>query len=188
MKKLVLILLLLMVSGDLVSQNRKQRKAEKKARVEAQFKKTKALIDSGKFQFVAQSATPLGNDVARVGRSFNGGSAIFQGNRVNLTSIDNALIITNENAEIFLPFFGRVFFPNKINNQSGIAYNGKIDNYEVKIDKKNRILVKFTIDPKDDFIKYTLLINPSGSTLCTMNSTNRQTISYNGTVMAKNDL
>lgn len=40
-----------------------------------------------------------------------GGGAIFQGGRVDVSSNSNMIDINGNDADVFLPYFGRVFFP-----------------------------------------------------------------------------
>lgn len=185
MKKSILLLILIsFVSNASLSQTWAERKQAKKERIEAQFLKTKALVKSGSFQFEAKWANPLGNDAVRIGQSLPGGVAVFQGNRVNLTGNSNFVKINqSQKADIFLPFFGRVFFPSRINNQGGITHNGKITDYSFTVnDKKKIITVKFNAKSQDDNLKLVLRISSGGTTILNVNSNNRQNIAYDGLI------
>ncbi|WP_375235425.1 DUF4251 domain-containing protein [Winogradskyella sp.] len=184
MKKYIsLSVLFLVISSFSFSQTRAERKQAKKERIEAEYVSTKELINSGKFQFEARWANPLGNDVANVGQNIPGGGAIFQGGRVDVSSNDNFVNIDGTKADLFLPYFGRVFFPKRINNQGGIQYKGDITNYRIKInDNKQVITIKFEAKTENDYLKFSYRINSGGSATLTVSSTNRQTISYNGDI------
>ncbi|TCK69284.1 uncharacterized protein DUF4251 [Winogradskyella wandonensis] len=185
MKKLVLLVTIIAFNLSVFSQSRQERKAEKKAQLEAAFLQTKTLVESQNFQFEAQWANPLGNDATNIGLSLPGGAAIFQGNRVDVSTNPNFLKLTDSKTDLFLPFFGRVFFPNRINNQGGIEYKGEIDNYDLDInDKKKIINIKFEAKTSDDFIKFHFRITAGGNARLTVNSTNRQIISYDGQIEA----
>ena len=124
MKRLVLLLIVSFITLPILSQSRAERRAEKKAKIEAQFIETKALIESQEFVFEANWAIPLGNDVANIGMNIPGGGAIFQGGRVDVSSNYNMIDINGNDAEVFLPYFGRVFFQNAI--QMKMEYSSKV--------------------------------------------------------------
>lgn len=186
MKKYISILLLVFAINTLsFSQTRAERKQAKKEKTAKEFEETKALIASGNFQFEANWATPLGNDATNIGRSLPGGSAIFKGGRVDVSNNDNHVKINQNNADLFLPYFGRVFFPKRINNERGILYKGQMKNYKVDVkEKKQRISIKFECDSPGDFLKFSYSITSGGSAILSVNSTNRQTISYTGKIIA----
>ena len=185
MKKIFMFLVILGLGFNLNAQSRKQRKAEKKAELEAKFEVTKTLLESKSFQFEANWANPLGNDAVRIGQSLPGGAAVFQGNRVSLTGNSNYVKITGDKANIALPFFGRVFFPSRINNNGGFNYNGNLDNYSVSVnEKKKTVTIKFKAKSDNDQLIFILRVNAGGGAILNVNSTNRQTIAYDGVVKA----
>ncbi|SHH61265.1 DUF4251 domain-containing protein [Winogradskyella jejuensis] len=183
MKKLALFFTLAFFTFNSFSQSRQERKAEKKAKLESQFKDTKALLDSKNLMFEARWANPLGNDVATIGMSLPGGAGVFQGNRVDVSTNTNFVKLSDINADLFLPYFGRVFFPKRVGNESGIRYKGEIKNYSLKVnEKKKTFVLKFEAKTEDDFLQFNFRINASGYTTVTVTSTNRQIISYDGTI------
>ncbi|WP_299116806.1 DUF4251 domain-containing protein [uncultured Winogradskyella sp.] len=186
MKKSILILVLsLFVSSISFSQTRAERKQAKKERIETQYNETKALIESGSFQFEAKWAIPLGNDISSIGLSLPGGGAVFQGGRVDISNNSNKVSIDANNADVYLPYFGRVFFPKRISNERGIQYKGEIEDYTIDYNEKKKVItIKFKADSPGDFLKFIYRINYGGNTTITVNSTNRQTISYNGKITA----
>ena len=188
MKKYIsLSVLFLVFSSFSFSQTRAVRKQLKKERIETAYNSTKELIESGTFQFEAFWANPLGNDVANIGQNISGGGAIFQGGRVDVSSNDNFVNVDGKKTDLFLPYFGRVFFPKRINNQGGIKYKGDITNYRIKInDDKQIITIKFEAKTENDYLKFSYRINSGGSATLTINSTNRQTISYTGDIKILN--
>ncbi|ARV08544.1 hypothetical protein BTO05_02400 [Winogradskyella sp. PC-19] len=184
MKKLIILSLLVVLFSNFgFSQSRAERKQAKKERLKEEYNSKKELIDSGKYMFEARWANPLGNEVANIGQNIPGGAAIFQGGRVDVSSNENFVNINDKKADLFLPYFGRVFFPKRINNQGGIKYQGDITNYRVNInDNKKVIMIKFGAKTENDYLKFAYRIISGGSATLTVNSTNRQTISYNGNI------
>ena len=181
MKKYVILFVITSFCLSSFSQTRKERKAQKKAELEINFNETKSLLESKNFVFKANWAIPLGNDVALIGQNIPGGGAIFQGGRVDVSSNDNFIKLTDGEADVFMPYFGRVFFPKRNPQENGIEYKGSIDEYQVEInDKKKSFVVKFSANPSDDFLRFIVKISADGYASVSINSTNRQSITYNG--------
>lgn len=189
MKKILILLLVSSFTFASYAQSRQERKAEKKAKLEADFTKIKDLIDSQNFMFEADWALPLGNDITNIGLNLPGGAAIFQGGRIDVSGNGSYIKITDNNADLFLPFFGRVFFPQRILGSRGIEYKGEISDYEVEFnERKKNTLIKFNAKSETDFFKFIMTISATGNTNVSVNSTNRQTISYDGNIQPlKND-
>lgn len=163
------------------SQSRQERNAEKKAKLEAEYNQLKDLVASQNFMFEANWAIPLGNDVSNIGLNIPGGGAIFQGGRVDISNNSNFLKLESDNADLFLPYFGRVFFPKRTSTSRGIQYKGEINDYKVDInEKKKRITIKFNAKSEGDFLKFIITVYAGGKTSVAVNSTNRQTITYDG--------
>lgn len=184
MKKIIpFFILCLTINTISFSQTRLEKKNAKKEKIAQKFKAIVSLVESGNFKFEADWATPLGNDVANIGLGLRGGGAVFQGGRVNLTSIDNFVHIKNKNADIFLPYFGRVFFPTRNLNDNGINYKGNLDDYSISVNKKKkRLILKFNAKKPNDSIKFQFVINADNGARLTVNSTKRQSISYTGVI------
>lgn len=185
MKKLLILLLVFIFSISIQAQSHKERKAQKKAELEAKYEETKSLIDSKNYEFVAQWADPLGNDVIRIGQNLLGAAGVFQGNRIDLTGNPNFVKIIKSEVSIFLPFFGRVFYPKRTNTEGGFKYEGRIDDYLVSMNENKKVLtVKFNTKTKDDHLQFILRITAGGAARLNVNSINRQTISYDGSIRA----
>lgn len=183
MKKIWFFLIILGFGVGLHAQSKKERRVQKKAKLQSDYIATKSLIESGDFQFTADLAIPLGNEVVSIGQSLPGSAAVFQGNQINLFSNPNFLRITKNKTDISLPFFGRVFFPRRINNQTGIEYKGDIKDYSIDFNNKKKLInIKYNCDTTDDNLQIHLRVNADGNTRLVINSTNRQTISYQGNI------
>ena len=128
----------------------------------------------------------MGNDVANIGTNIPGGGAIFQGGRVDVSSNSNSIEINGNDANVFMQYFGRVFFPKRNPNENGIQFKGEIETYKVEVnEKKKSISITWTANPKEDFLKFFMKVNANGYTTVNVTSTNRQAITYNGTLKAK---
>ncbi|MFD1061838.1 DUF4251 domain-containing protein [Winogradskyella litorisediminis] len=181
MKKIIVLIVISALGFSLNAQSRKERKAEKKAQLETKYQELKGLIDSKQFMFEANWAIPLGNDVSNIGLNIPGGGAVFQGGRVDISNNSNFLKLNGASADLFLPFFGRVFVPDITSSSRGIQFKGEIQDYTVDYNKKKkRAIVKFNAKNYGDFLKFILNISASGKTTVSVNSTKRQSITYDG--------
>lgn len=182
-KQLSALLLVLFCFGLSFSQSRSERKQEKKERTEREYQSVKKLIESKQFQFVANWATPLDNTVSLIGQRLPGGNMVFQGNRINMIGNTNFLNLNMNNANIYLPYFGRVLFPRNYGAGSGgaIEFKGEIEDIDIKYnDKKHRVTITFNANKQDDDLQFNLQVNTGGSAFLTVQSINRQSINYYG--------
>lgn len=134
------------------------------------------LINSGSFTFVAERATPTDLDAVRImNNSFPGGS-----NRImNLDSGYN-LIVTKEKIVAHLPYFGRSFVASY--DTSKVGYNFTSEKFTVTktAGKKNSSLFSFNIGDQQYLKKMFLQVYPNGKAYLSIDSSDRQPISYDG--------
>jgi len=142
-----------------------QDKAAKKEKKKAQFEETLNLINSGEYIFVANRAQAKG------GRS------------ISLTSNPNSLIISKENAEADLPFFGEAYAGMGYSGDGGIKFEGPVVDYSVKQnDEKLRIEIRFKVKSTSEMFTCYLNISFSGSTTLSVDSNTRSHIRYDGKI------
>ncbi len=184
-----LLSIFLLLTLNVNSQTRAEKKAQKKERKLAEYKNTLALVESGNFEFEASWAYPLGNDVSQIGLSLNNGNSVFQGNRVNLVNSSNFLKIKEEQADVSLPFFGRTFNTTAFgSSEEGIKFSGNVEDYVIKKnEKKHKIEISFNGNESNDKLKFLLTVTSNGNTTVIVTSTNRQTIQYTGKIKAYED-
>ena len=163
MKKLMLFAALVVLTVSVQAQtsekkSKKEIKAEKKAQ---QIAETKMLVDSKSFVFDASTANPM------------------KGRTVNL-STDYQLTIKNDSVNSYLPYYGVAY--------SGAAYGGgdspmvfkqPLESYSSEVTKKG-YMVKFKAKNGNDVIDGTLHVSETGSTSLSVSSMNRQSITYFG--------
>ena len=88
-----------------------------------------------------------------------------------------------DNADIYLPYFGRILFPRSYGAGLGnaIEFKGKIEEVKIKYnDKKHRISYTFNADKQDDNIQFVLQVTSGKNAFLTVQSNNRQGINYYG--------
>jgi hypothetical protein len=183
MKKNILFFLCVALSFNIAtSQYKAEKKTLKKEKLEANYKATKLLVESGKFEFVASWAFPLSGDITRL--NLSNGSTPFIGNRVDLTGNSNFVTLNNEAAKVFLPYFGRVFRVTAASRTSGgLEFEGTIKKHNIKYkDSKHRIEIKFISKDDDDQLRYHFIITSKGRATLNINSSNRQSIKYEGNI------
>lgn len=164
MKKVALILVLMVSAGMVYAQESSlTRKEKKEARKAELIEKTNALIKSGEWQFVATHMTPASGR----GRS--------------LTSFYRVVVKTSE-IDSYLPYFGRAYRAEFGTTGSPLSFRGEISDLSVNDWKKGGRIVSFTTVNGSDRLDYTFHIAETGSATLLVNSTNRQSISFNGDI------
>jgi len=138
-------------------------KAQKANKKDAQFKEMKALIESGRYEFVVRSVQPTG---ART---------------INTTTL-YTLEVRDSIYKAYLPYFGRVYQP-QYGGNGGIEFEARPENLEKSLNEKKRMVnVKFQIKGENEKYDLYLSVGSSGYASLSVNSQNRQPISYNGII------
>lgn len=162
-KLLVLTLSICWTITTVHAQSSEDKKERKKEIAEREYQKSKDLIQSGEFTFVALQAQPMG------------------GERFFMNTIPNYIHIDKEEADIYMPYFGVVHMSNGYSKEAGIKYKGKLDNYKVSYnDKKQSIDLKFEVSTDKELIEFNFDIYKAGATTLVLASTRRKAISYFG--------
>ncbi|WP_347841029.1 DUF4251 domain-containing protein [uncultured Draconibacterium sp.] len=138
--------------------SRKERKAEREAKLTEQ---TKKLIEDKAWQFNASQMLPS------------------SGKSRSLTTSYNVVLKDNE-VDSYLPYFGRAYSADYGSTESPMIFKAPIEDYSVEDGKKGGYVVKFSAKNKNDRVTYTFQIGSTGSASLSVNSTNRQHISYHG--------
>lgn len=127
--------------------------------------KVKALVESKNFVFVADYVNP---------QSMRSRS---------LTTSDYDLTIKPGEVISYLPYFGRAYSA-PINGEGGIKFTSK--DFDYKLVKVKAHSWDISIKPKDanDVQQLYLTVFDNGTASLSVNSTNRQTISYRGYIVA----
>jgi len=138
---------------------------EKSQKKQDNYNKVLAVIESGKFEYVARKANPQG------------------GRQIDLTTNPNFLRIKVNTGEAHLPYFGRSFSAGYGTGGGGIEFNGEFMEYNVeKNDTKFRVEIKFKIKGDSDTYKGTLSLNGLENASLSISSNNKQVISYYGDI------
>lgn len=154
----ILILVLIVSAGSNVAFSQTTRK-EKKAAKEADLKKG---IDTRHYTFMANYVLPQ------------------RGGARALTS-EYDLRVTKDSVVSFLPFFGRAYFDVPYGGGDG-GMKFTSTKFEYKLVEKKKGGWEITIEPKDvkNINKVMLFISTDGYASLSINSTNRDYITYDG--------
>lgn len=130
------------------------------------------IIDSKQFVFEAESLTSS------------------SGFHKNLTT-HYELRVDRDSVSASLPFFGRAY-SGAYAGDGGISFDNVMEEYSVELkekkkEKNNVTYIKFTVKGDNDYFNCTLRASSSGTSSLTITSTNRQTISYMGTIIKLED-
>ncbi|MGL5681470.1 MAG: DUF4251 domain-containing protein [Marinifilaceae bacterium] len=162
MKRIItLILCVALGYGMAMAQGKKNKEKDND-----NFKKVIELVEGGKFTIDINKVLPNGNmDLSR----FNPRGEI---------NVCDTTIKGN------LPFFGRAYRVSP-GSDGGIRFDGTPIRSEWKIIQKRKHAIvdyQFTIREADDVLRFTIEIGTNSNCSVTLNSNNRQTISYLGVI------
>lgn len=125
---------------------------------------TEMLINSRDFVFQARRAIPS------------------QGNSVDLTTNRSYIIFNPDFIESYMPFFGRAYSGVGYGSDTGLHFRGQPENFTVEKRKKN-YQVSVTVKGETDNFRLFLTVSQDGTASLTINSNNRQAISYIGDII-----
>lgn len=162
MKKLLIIVVLLASAGMVFGQETpltgKEKKAAKKAE---QIEKTKKLVETGAWQFDATRMMPL------------------SGKGKELTS-SYRVVVDSMKIDCYLPYFGRAYNVDYGSTDSPMSFKGEISEFKKEEPSKGGWIISFKAQNKNDRLGFTFQISETGSVTLSVNSSNRQSISYYG--------
>lgn len=160
---LISLTILLTGCGVTSSQSGNDRKAEKNAQRAEEYAKTSTLMDGGNYIFTVRSINPSGGRTIQATSSYT-------------------MKASNGTFEAYLPYFGRAYQA-PIGGSSGIEYNGEPENLTVVKDSdKFTITVSYQISGSNERYNVNFAVGSNGYGTLTINSQNRQSISYYGEV------
>ena len=154
-KRLVVSLLAVVIIGftPLFAQNKKEIKEKRIAAV-------KERVESRNYEIEVNRALPMGAP------------------SITLT-YDYSLKIKNDSVYSYLPYYGRAYsIP--YGGGKGLNFRAPLKKYEMKIDRKGRINIRFETQNSEDHFKFIINIYDNGSANIDVNMQNRQSISYYG--------
>jgi hypothetical protein len=90
------------------------------------------------------------------------------------------LHVKEDKAEAYLPYYGRAYEID-YGGDGGIDFDASFKEYTVEIkDEKKRVIIEFKVKAQKDMYRCHLAVSQNGSATLTINSNNRESISYLG--------
>ena len=148
------------------------KKAQQHQQKEARYQQLQALVESGQYVFSGRFALPQ------------------KGRQVDLSSRPNYLRIKGREAEASLPYFGVAYNSSGYGSGggAGINFTGVTEGYKVEENKKKyRLMVSFRVRGERESYTCRLIISGAENALLSVTGTNRQPISYKGSIAALTD-
>jgi hypothetical protein len=154
----ILMVSILTINAQEEKKSRKERRAEREAKL---IEQTAQLIEAKAWQFDANQMLPS------------------QGKNRTLTT-PYSVVLKDDNIDSYLPFMGRAYSAGYGGTDSPMIFESAVEEYEIKEGKKGAVIIKVKAKNKNDVVEFTFNILPNGSTTLSVNSTNRQHITYYG--------
>ena len=135
-----------------------------------------SLLDGNEFTFVAERANPTNYDVVNVMNSLPGGGSARM---LNLDS-GYTIEIRKDELEVTLPYFGRMYTPSMDPSKNSYRFTTKEFTLDKKEGKKGSSIYKIVADDEQKIRTIVLEVFKNGKAYVSIDSNDRQPISYNG--------
>ena len=129
------------------------------------FNEIKELVESREFQVEHEWAMPLGS-----------------GN-INLIGNPNSIRFQKDSIDLFLPYFGVRHMGGGYNTEGGLKYQGPVRNLEIVENHSRNLEISFETIQDNENLDFSITIYPNGNVYTTVNSSQRNSISYRGDIM-----
>ncbi len=143
------------------------------------------LVASKRFEIVSNWASPM---LSRGVMAISNSGLLAPGStagRIDLTGNTNFLKIQEDSVSAYLPYYGERQMGGGYNRNSGIEFKGIPTEYEVsKNTKGNGYMLRFTIAENSENYQVFVNLFPDMSTTISVNSSQRDAISYYGNAKA----
>jgi hypothetical protein len=165
MKKSLIILkavfLSLLLAGMAASNTASAQNTDKQQKEAAKETSIKNLVDSQRYVFIAQTATPLSGRTRQLTSQYD-------------------LRVKKDTITAFLPYFGRAYTAPIGATEGGIKFNSKDFQYTLKEGTKGGWDVYIQTKDANDTYRLNLSISKSGYATLQVSTNNRQPISFYG--------
>lgn len=157
-------MLLLLVVG--VSAQEKDRGSSQEFQREEEMLKN--LMESGKFEFLAETVFPMGQPPK------------------NIVGEDYSISFSSEKITSVLPFYGSAHRGMILGKDKGMRFHGQPENFH--IERRNEgYEISATVKTRDDVFRISLTAKSLGNASLSISSNNRSTISYQGEIVAPSE-
>ncbi|MGB8703463.1 MAG: DUF4251 domain-containing protein [Gillisia sp.] len=107
----------------------------------------------------------------------------LSGNRINLIGNPNHIRVMGDSVDVFLPYFGVRHSGGGYNSENGIVYKGIARDFNIVAhDTKNIYDLSFKGSQGGESLNFFITVYSNGNTNTSVNSSQRQSISYTGKI------
>ncbi len=139
---------------------------------------TSKMIATKQFTFMATSATPMNSqDISKIMGKMQGGA---QSSLINLSGDGYELKVTADSIVAYLPYYGRSYSAPISPSDGGIKFTSKKFDYKSSKGKKGNWDIDLNIKDATESYRLNLTISENGYGSLSVNSNNKQSISYQG--------
>ncbi len=133
------------------------------------------------FTFMATSATPMNTqDISKIMGKMQGGT---QSSLINLSGDGYELKVTPDSIIAYLPYYGRSYSAPVNPSDGGIKFISKKFDYKSSKGKKGNWNIDLDIKDASESYRLNLNISENGYGSLSVNSNNKQSISYQGYII-----
>lgn len=145
----------------------------------------KDVVFNKTIEFNAHQANPLVTPF-----SMDNGNLFISGSNsyyINLTNIPNYLKIESDRIKMSLPFYGQHQLANNYNGQkNNLVLDETIQEKSITYnEKRNSYTIKMRVKGEEESLEIKYTLHPNKNASLTIDSTHRNTISYNGNWVSK---
>lgn len=127
------------------------------------YEKVKKLVENRRFEIENQWVYPL------------------RGGAINLLDNPNHIRFKGDSVDVFLPYFGVRQMGGGYGTEGGIKYKGPAKDLDITYnDKERKVQVKFQGQQGTENLQFTIILFSNGNANTTVNSSQRDGISYQG--------
>lgn len=141
--------------------------------------KVASLLENGEFTFMAERANPTNFDVINVMNSLPNGAS----SRILNLDYGYTVKVTKEEVKVVLPYFGRMFTPSFDQEKNSYRFTSNNFTLNKTAGKKGSSVYSFQIKDQPNIRKMFLEVFPNGKSYLSIDSSDRQAISYDGYLM-----
>jgi hypothetical protein len=145
----------------------------------AEIENLKRVVNETNFEITANSATPIAFANTRgLENLLPPGSNVAN---INLSNIQNYIKIKKDSLIMNLPYYGELQIVSGYNSEVGLTFEGiPSDAINTFNTKKNNFLLMYEVKMKNENLKILITMYASKRCSFSINSSNRTTISYDG--------
>ena len=143
--------------------------------------KMSALVESGSYEVTLDFANPMASTELNTLRLLSPDNT---GNRMDISGNVNHIKYSEDSLDVRLSYYGTRFSGvTDISGGGGIVFKGKPENYKTSFnEKKQRTTISFGIRERAESYDVIIEVYPSSKAFLSINSSQRSSITYDGSI------